>query len=67
MFCPFCGWPMQAYHIRHGVHKTAYQCENGACEHSPSFIAIEILGSLPKDQILRRHTARKEEDHGPPL
>jgi len=67
MFCPFCGWPMLGYHIRHGVHKIAYQCENGVCEHSPEFIAIEILGSLPKNQIIRRQSASKEEQHASPI
>lgn len=60
MFCPFCGWPMIAYRIRHGVHKIAYQCENGVCTQSPHFIAIEILGTLPRDQIIRRQSEPKE-------
>ena len=67
MFCPFCGWPMIGYYIRHGVHKIAYQCENGVCKKSPYFIAIEVLGILPKDQIIRRASEQKESSHVPPI
>ena len=54
---------MLGYHIRHGVHKIAYQCENGVCEHSPEFIAIEILGRLSGKQIIRRQSEQKESSH----
>jgi hypothetical protein len=67
MYCPFCGWELTAYRIRHGVHQIAYQCDNGACLHSPDFLAIEVLGNLPREQIIRRHTIEKEEHHDPPL
>ena len=63
MYCPFCGWDLIPYRIKHGVHKIAYQCENDVCTTNSQFIVIEVLGRLPKDRILGRsheHT-RKEQ------
>ena len=62
MYCPFCGWELKAYRITHGVHKTAYQCENGACEQSPRFLVIEVLGILPTSHVFGPYTVhtRKE-------
>lgn len=65
MYCPFCGWDMAAYHVRHPIHKIAYQCDNDVCDHSPAFIAIEVLGKLPENQIIRRCSERKDDSHAP--